>query len=109
MNLILKTVIAFSSMLALLSHAETATKEPAGSSGSTPGVVVKVEKAVVRGAKAAASGVQRGAKAAAGGIETGVKATARGVEKGAKATAGAANRVAGKVSGSPASSPAAGK
>ncbi len=39
------------------------TAEPA--SGTAPGVVVKVGKAIERGAKAAVSGVERGAKAAA--------------------------------------------
>ncbi len=60
-------------------------------------VATKVEQAVERGAKAAASGVERGAKAAAHGVQVGVKAAAEGVEKGAKATARAAGTVADKV------------
>ena len=117
MNTILKTVVALSSMLVLLSHAEADSKEPAESTSNTaPGVVGKVEQAVVRGAKAAAggiehgvraaaSGVERGATAAASGIKRGAEATSRGVEHGAKATASAASRVASKVGMSPASSP----
>jgi hypothetical protein len=83
-------------------------------SSAAPGVVVRTEKAVVRGVKAAASGVERGARAAArgiehgvkaaeGGVRHGVKAAARGVERGAQATASAAHSVARKVDGSPAS------
>jgi hypothetical protein len=77
-----------------------------------PGVVERVEQAVVRGAKAAASGVERGvkaatkgiergAKAAASGVERGVKAAADGVQRGAQATGNAAGSVAAKV-GAPA-------
>ena len=83
------------------------TAEPA--SGTSPGVVVKVEKAVVHGATAAAHGVKRGAKAAAHGIERGAKAAAHGVERGAKATGHAAHTVANKVGGSPAPSSAPAK
>ena len=83
------------------------TAEPA--TGTAPGVVVKVEKAIERGAKAAASGVARGAKATARGIEHGAKAAASGVERGAKATGSAAHAVAKKVGGSPAPSSPPGK
>jgi len=75
------------------------TAEPA--TGTAPGVVVKVGKAIERGATAAANGVKRGAKAAARGIEHGAKAAARGVEHGAKATGNAAHADANKVRGSP--------
>jgi hypothetical protein len=74
-----------------------------------PGVAVKVERAVARGARAAASGVERGAKAAASGVERGVRAAASGVERGAKATTHAASRVATKITGQPAASSANGK
>lgn len=77
---------------------------PCAAQGNEPGVVAtakqvatKVEQAVERGAKAAASGVEKGAKAAARGVQVGVKAAAEGVEKGAKATARAAQTVANKV------------
>ena len=94
MNTILKTALILSSLL-LAAHASAAADEPADAkSGSSPGVVKKVEKAVVKGAKAAASGVERGAKA-----------VGRGVERGAKATERTAKRVAAKVS-DPASAPA---
>ena len=110
MNTILKTALTLSAMLILLSHAQAGSNEPAESTaGTASGVVGKVEKAVVRGAKAAASGIEHGVKAAASGIERGAKAAARGIEHGAKATASAAGRVANKVGGSPASSPATGK
>ncbi|HJV95215.1 MAG TPA: hypothetical protein VJ608_04225 [Albitalea sp.] len=108
--------------LALAPYAAAASNGSAESSaGSEPGVISKVEKAVERGAKAAASGiergvkaaasgVERGAKAAASGIHRGAKATARGVEHGAKATQSAASRAANKIGGkSAASSPSAGK
>lgn len=83
--------------------------------GAPPSVVVKVEKAIGRGAKAAASGikkgvtagahgVERGAHAATSGVERGAKAAARGIERGATATARAAKTVSRKVGASPASS-----
>ena len=98
------------------------------SGSAAPSVIVRAERAVERGAHAAArgiehgvqagaKGVQRGATAAGHGIEHGLDAGAhgiqrganaagRGVEHGAKATAGAANRVSGKVAGSPSSAQA---
>jgi hypothetical protein len=93
-------------------------RELAESAGQTAsGVVTKVEKAVERGAKAAASGiehglkaaasgVERGAKAAASGIERGTRAAASGVAHGAKATADVAGRVAAKAGASSGSAPA---
>ena len=89
-------------------------------SANASGVVVKVEKAIERGAHAAASGVERGVKAAASGVERGAKAVARGVEhgmkamasgieRGAKATDRAAHTVAKKVGISPASSASSSK
>jgi len=98
-NTILKTAIGLSSALVLLSHAAVAASDTKESTANnSPGVVTKVEKAVVKGAKAAASGVERGAKAAG-----------RGIKRGAEATERAAKRVAAKVSGAPASSPAPGQ
>jgi hypothetical protein len=98
MNAILKTALASAIIVICLSGAHAATEGASDSSTSSgSGVVAKTERAVARGAKAAASGIQRGAKA-----------TARGVKRGAKATEGAAHRVAGKVS-KPASAPAKGK
>lgn len=96
--------------------ADEATQPPAGASES---VVTKVEKAIERGAKAAAGGVEkgvtagahgveRGAHAAASGVQRGVEAAARGIEHGAAATAHAAKTVAAKVGASPASSSAQG-
>lgn len=102
----LHLAMVLSSSLTLAGLAQAGEAAPASSS-----VVGKTEAAVVRGAKAAARGVEHGAKAAAGGVERGataaahgvdrgVKATARGVEHGAKATSDAANRVSTKLVGS---------
>lgn len=108
MKLILHKALLLIATLMMLSSAGANATEPAESgTGTAPGVVVKVEKAIARGAKAAASGVERGAKAAARGIEHGAKAAASGVQRGAKATGNAAHTVAKKVGGStpPSSSP----
>jgi hypothetical protein len=78
--------------------------QPAEGAKST-GTVAKVEKAVAKGAHAAASGVERGVKATGRGLKRGADATERGVKRAAKATAGAANKVGSKISGA-ASSPA---
>lgn len=110
MKLILHKAPLFITMLMLLSRVTASANETAPSTtGTEPGVVVKVEKAIERGAKATASGVERGAKAAGRGIERGAKAAARGVERGAKATGNAAHTVAKKVSGSPTPSSSPGK
>ncbi len=100
------------SLLFLLMGNAAAQSTATPAAPAEPGVLEKVEKAVVRGAKAAASGVERGvkaatsgiergAKAAAIGVERGVKAAASGVQRGAQATGNAAGSVAAKV-GSPA-------
>jgi hypothetical protein len=85
----------------LLVCAAQAAEPPA--SGAS-GVVARVEKAVERGADAAASGIQRGARAAASGVAKGTEWAASGVAAGARATARAADRVAG-TAGAKASSP----
>ncbi|HUW35873.1 MAG TPA: hypothetical protein VMV91_00975 [Rhodocyclaceae bacterium] len=95
----------FFATLVLLGSVAAKADETAGSAtGTSSGVVGKVEKAIERGAKAAANGVERGAKAAARGVERGANAAARGVERGAKATGNAAHTVAKKLGGSPTSS-----
>ena len=102
MNLILHKAPLFIAALMMLGSAGAYAAEPAESTtGTAPGVAVKVEKAVEHGAKAAAGGVERGAKAAARGIKRGAKAAAGGVERGAKATGNAAHSVAKKVEGPP--------
>ena len=89
----------------------------AGAEESSP-VVVKVEKAIERGAEAAARGVKkgvtagahgvkRGAHATAHGVERGMEATSKGIKRGATATAHAAKTVERKVGASPAPSSAA--
>ena len=73
---------------AIANEAPAPAIEPAGS------VLTKIEGAVQRGAKAAASGIERGAKAAERGVKVGVRAAARGIETGAKAVARVADSVA---------------
>lgn len=86
----------------------------AGAEESSP-VVVKVEKAIERGAKATVKGVkigvaagergvERGAHATAHGVERGMAATSKGIKRGATATAHAAKTVERKVGASPAPS-----
>ena len=92
MNPIRHKVTLLIAIFIFLGSVEVAANEAAESPApAQSGVVAKVEKAVERGAKAAARGVKRG-----------VNAAARGVEHGAKATDNAAHRVARKISGSPA-------
>ena len=108
MKLIIHNALLLIATLTLLGSAVADTNEtPEPATGTSPGVVTKVEKAVERGAQATARAVKRGAKAAARGIEHGAKAAANGVERGARATSNAAHTVAKKVSGStaPSSSP----
>jgi hypothetical protein len=110
MNKILRIAAALSSLAMAFPSAHAGPAEVLASAASTAsGVVVKVEKAIERGARAAASGVERGVKAAASGVERGARAAASGVERGAKATGKAADKVAKKVGLSPASAPAEGK
>ena len=121
MNTFLKCAVALPFVLTLLGNAKAeSNKEAEPQANGEPSVVVKVERAielgaraaasgVERGVRAAASGVERGAKAAASGVERGAKAAAHGVEKGAKATANAASHVANKIGGEPASSPSSEK
>jgi hypothetical protein len=101
MNSIPKTAAALSTLLLILSSAATASNEAADSappaSNATPGVVVKVEKAIERGAEAAAGGVKHGLTAAAKGVKHGAEAAASGIERGAKATGHAADKVAEKI------------
>lgn len=109
-NAIRQGAVALVALLSLVSHAGAETPEPpAASESSGTGVAAKVEKAVVRGVRAAASGVEYGVRAAASGVERGAKAAAHGVTRGAKATADAASHVANKISGESAASPASGK
>jgi phage-related protein len=121
MNTLLRHAAALAALASLWGPAVAGPKEVAESAANTAsGVVVKVEKAIARGVKAAASGVERGmtaaasgvergAKAAAGGVERGVKAAASGVGRGARATSNAADTAARKVGVAPASAPADGK
>ena len=58
--------------LPLVSHSTVGQKIDSAASAAS-GAVNKVEKAVVKGAKAAASGVERGAKAAGKAADTAAK------------------------------------
>lgn len=121
MNSRLPAAAALAATLALLGVADARAEDCAQSATNTAsGVVVKVEKAIERGAKAAArgvehgvkaaaTGVERGASATASGVQRGVKATANGIERGAKATGSAADSVAKKAGISPASTPTSGE
>ena len=78
----------------MLSNTVVAADETSESTSETsPGVVVKVKKAIEHGAKATAHGIERGANA-----------TARGIKHGATATGNAAHKVAKKLTGSSSSS-----
>ncbi|GEM_PF-1946635 len=93
--------LLITTLMLLCSTVVNANESAESDTGTAPGVVVKVEKSIERGTKAAANGVTRGAKAAARGIEHGAKATANGVERGAKATSNAAHAVAKKIGDAP--------
>jgi hypothetical protein len=108
-------------LFSLLGNASAQAASPEHSApAAQPSVVERVEKAVVRGAKAAASGVERGLKAANSGVEHGLqaaskggergaRAAASGVERGAKATGNAVQSVAKKVGVPAAAASQAGK
>jgi hypothetical protein len=118
MNPLFRIKLALLAIMFCCCASASADESAQPATGASPSVVVKVEKAIERGAKAAASGVkkgvtagahgvERGAHAAASGVDRGVKAAGRGIEHGATATAHAAKTVARKVGTSPASSSAA--
>ena len=95
----LHKALFFATLMLLGSVAAKANDTTGSATGTSSGLVGKVEKAVERGAKAAANGVERGAKAAARGVKRGASAAARGVERGAEATGKAAHTVAKKIGG----------
>lgn len=86
MHQILKTSLTILSGLFLLAQAHAEQGEGGGS------VLSKVERAVTRGASAAANGIERGGKAGVEGFETGVNAAGR-----------VAGRVVQKLGGDPSS------
>ena len=100
-------LIAVFAMLSNTVSAADETSEP--STESSPGVVVKVKKAIEHSAKAAAHGIERGANATARGLKRAAKATVNGVERGATATGNAARTVAKKIEGSSDESPSSDK
>lgn len=102
MKLILHKALLFIAVLMLLGNAAVDADETAAPANeAAPGVIAKVEKAIVHGVKVAAGGIEHGAKAAAHGIAHGAKATARGVKRGATAVGNAVHTVAEKLGGSP--------
>jgi len=101
MKLILKASLFIAALMLLGNAAADANETAEPANEAAPGVIVRVEKAIVHGVKVAAGGVEHGAKAAARGIEHGAKATARGVKRGATAVGNAAHTVAEKLSSSP--------
>lgn len=92
----LRRIVAACSFASVTATA-MATEAPVPAVEPTVSVLSKIERAVERGAKAAASGIERGAKAAEHGVKVGVRAAAKGVETGAKAVARVADSVAEKV------------
>lgn len=107
MNMFLKSAITISSALMLMNHAAAGQNETAGAAPKNESsTVVKVENAVERGAKAAATGVEHGLNAAGKGIERGGKAAGRGINHGVQATKKAVGRVVDKIDKQPASSSA---
>lgn len=112
----MKTIAALILGVAVAVASPAWSHDAASAPAGAPAVVDKVERAVVRGARAAASGVERGARAAASGVERGARAAARGVksaasgvqrgakaaasgvERGVKAAAGGVQRAASAVS-----------
>jgi len=117
MNLLFRIKLALLAVMFCGCASASADESTQPAAEAPPSVVVRVEKAIERGAKAAARGVKkgvtagahgvaRGAHAAASGVERGAKAAGRGIEHGATATAHAAKTVASKVGTSAASSSA---
>lgn len=76
--LIALTLCAFAGSAAASEHATTPTP-------TAPGVVDRVESAVVGAVDSAREGVQTGATAAVRGAERGVQAASHGVQRGARA------------------------
>ena len=88
-------LIAIAAFILTSTTALAASETSETSSESSPGVIVKVKKAIEHGAKATAHGIERGANA-----------TARGIKRGATATSNAAHKAAKKLTGSSDSSKA---
>jgi len=101
MNRFRHTVALISAIVLMSAGAAAAADEPSPKEqNASPGVVDKVEKGVVKGAKATGRGIERAAEATARGVKRGAKAVAKGVKRGAEAVGHAAERVGEKVSGS---------
>ena len=105
-----KTPLLIATLMLLININAYAAETAKPAATTDPGVVVKTEEAITRGAEATAQGIERGAKATVRGIEhgtkavergvkRGVEATAHGIEHGAEATRNAAHAVAEKVGG----------
>jgi hypothetical protein len=91
-------VLSLALSLCAMGSARADVQEAAASTASSAkGVAHKVEKAVVHGVKAAASGVAHGVGVAASGVERGAHAAGKGIQRGAAATGRAVKHVAHKV------------
>lgn len=89
MKMIARIRIFAVAALVLTGSVAFAADETGDAGTESPGVVVKVKKAIEHGAKATAHGIKRGADA-----------TARGIKRGATATSNAAHKVVKKLKGS---------
>lgn len=110
MNRLRLTAAFFSAIVMMAAGVAAATDEaPDKTQGDSPGVVKKVERGVVKGAKATGRGIEHAAEATARGVKRGANAVGRGVKRGAAAVGHAAERVGEKVGGSRSSSQDTGK
>jgi hypothetical protein len=105
-----KTPLLIATLMLLININAYADETAKPAATTDPGVVVKTEEAITRGAESTVQGIERGAKATVRGIEHGaktvergvehgVKAAAHGIERGAEATRNAAHAVTEKVDG----------
>ena len=80
-----KQILVVAAFVLMGNTVAVADETPESTTKTSPGVVVKVKKAIEHGAKAVGHGIERGANA-----------TARGIKRGATATSNAAHTVAKK-------------
>lgn len=91
------TLALASALVASLHAFAWASDEPARAEDRIGAAISRFERALERGARAAAAGVERGVQAAGHGARVGAAAAARGVERAAAAAARAAEGVARKL------------
>lgn len=93
-------LVVCSVSLALVHGYAMAEDAKAPASTQPPGVINKVGKSVVRGAEAAATGIEAGVNTAVRGIERGATAASKGIERSVKATERVVNKATNKTAGS---------